>query len=236
MRAFLPLLALGLTAAFATATPLDELSPVGLCRTAIRLMDEGQITEKQASDLLQNAIDRAKKDLEAHKAADAKTVERLLSAKELAVSISLSYSDSCCRVRFGPVQFVRKQDQITVAAGKTRRQTFSLVGEAEGEKALRESFENLRALVRQLAASPPECKWLAESTPAKLLEKRREMKDLIGDSTHSRIAVTLKDEQGDLVIEEYSGAHLQEAFGWDRSLTKALPDSAAKPPAAPAAR
>lgn len=237
MRALLPLFALGLTVMSGMADSTDEL-----CIGIAQLVESGGFSEKQALEALQKTIDQAKKDLEAYKPADAKAVERLLSAKELTASMTIFSLPGCDPVETEPVRFVRKQDQVTVEVEKSRfqhrsrQQTFSLTGEAEGEKALRDSFENWRALVRQMAASPPECKWLAETTPAALLKRGREMQDLIGGSSHHRITVTLKDELGELVVEEKTAAHLNEAFKWHAALIKALPDSAAKPPAKPAAR
>jgi len=231
MRALLPLFAFGLTVISGMADSTDE-SCIGIAL----LVEMGKLSEKEATLALQEVIDHAKKDLEAYKPPDAKVLERLLSANELTASMTILYIPGCEPIETEPVQFVRKQDQITVEVDKSRRQTFSLTGEAEGEKALRDSFENWRSLVRQLAASPPESKWLAETTPAELLKRGRSMLNLIGGSSHRCITVTLKDEQGDLVIEEKTGAHLQEAFKWHKSLVKALPDSAAKPTAKPAAR
>lgn len=237
MRALLPLFALGLTVISGVADPTDEA-----CIDIARLVESGKLSENEASAALQKVIDQAKKDLEAYKPPDVKVLERLLAAKDLTASITIFSFPGCDPVEAEPVRFVRKQDQITVEVDKSRfqrksrRQAFSLTGEAEGEKALRDSFENWRALVRQLAASPPEFKWVADSTPAELLKHGRGMQDLLGGSAYHRITVTLKDEQGDLVVEEKTAAHLNKAFEWHRSLTKALPDSAAKPPATPAAR
>jgi len=238
MRALLPLLALGLTAISSMADSTDEG-----CIMIARLVEMGKISEKEATDTLQEVIDQAKKDLEAYKPPDAKVLERLLSAKELTASMTIFYFPGCDPIETEPVRFVRKQDQVTAEVDKTRfvysksrSQTFSLTSEAEGEKALRDSFENWRSLVHELATSPPESKWLAETTPAALLKSGREMQNLIGGSSSQCITVTLKDEQGELVIEEKTGAHLDEAFKWHKSLLKALPDSAAKPTAKPAAR
>jgi hypothetical protein len=238
MRALFPLFALGLTAISGMADSTDEL-----CIGIARMVESGGTSEKQALEVLQKAIDQAKKDLEAYKPPDATIVERLLSAKELTASMTIDYLPGCDPIETEPVRFVRKQDKVTAEVDKTRfvysksrRQTFSLTGEAEGEKALRDSFETWFALVREMAASPPESKSLAESTPAELLKRGRRMQNLMGGSSHCCITVTLKDEKGDLVIKETTGAHLREAFKWHKSLLKALPDSGSKPTAEPAAR
>jgi hypothetical protein len=235
MRALLPFLTFGVTTVSAIADHLEGLAPISLCIEVVRGIDAGGFSEEKASEILQKAIDQAKKDLEAYKPPDSKVLERLLLAKELNASMTIFYSCGCTDDELDTVQFVRKQDELTVAVGKTRRQTFSLTGEAEREKVLRESFENWRTLVRQLAAADPECKWLADATPAELLKVGRQFENLIGGPGSQRITVTLKDDKGSLVVEDRTG-HLQEAFKWHAALTKALPDSAAKPPAAPAAR
>ncbi|MCW1883851.1 hypothetical protein OKA04_03875 [Luteolibacter flavescens] len=236
MKALLLFLALCLPAVPAKADPFEGLETTDLCIAVVQRIESGGLTEKQATEILQKTIDRAKKEVEAYKPPDAKVVERLLAAEDLSASMTLIYSDGCTHGEAEEIRFTRKDDLLTVEAGETRRLGFSFSSVAENDKALRERFQNWQELVRQVVAAGPDSKWLAETTPEELLKRGRQFENLIGGAGFQKVAITLKSGKDQLVIKQENGNHFHQAMKWHSELVKALPDSKAKPILKPAAR
>ncbi len=190
-----------------------------------RLVDSGRMPEKEALGVLQGLIDRAKKDVAAHKPVDPEKVKQLLQAENLEGNVEALISSGCTVDELKRVAMVRRGDVVTFTIeGDARRpkRTFSLKSDDESDKRFQGLFADWQNLVTKIATAPPEAHWLSRTSPEELLKWGRKSRDLIGGTGFTVTSFSLEVGESKLAIEDKTGVCVSELVVWHRAITGLL--------------
>jgi hypothetical protein len=190
-----------------------------------RLVDSGRMPEKEALGVLQGLIDRAKKDVAAHKPVDPEKVKQLLQAENLEGNAEALISSGCTVDELKRVAMVRRGDAVTLtSAGDARRpeRTFSLKSDDESDKRFQSLFADWQNIVTKIATAPPEAQWLSRTSPEELLKWGRKSRDLIGGTGFTVTSFSLEVGESKLAIEDKTGVCVDELVVWHRAITGLL--------------